>query len=113
MPNPPQSPGSLSNLVLAVLAEAPLHGYAIAREIERRTDDALSFGEGTLYPALRTLERDGFIVGKWDKEGEVGRPRKVYELTPEGIEQLKRVREEWYAYALSIDRLMRPEPRTA
>ena len=50
--------GSIQTLILAVLADGPRHGYAIAREIERRSVDALSFGEGALYPALRALERE-------------------------------------------------------
>ena len=49
--------GNTPTLVLAVLNVAPLHGYGIAREIERRTDNALKCKEGTLYPALHALER--------------------------------------------------------
>ena len=50
--------GNTPTLILAVLRDTPRHGYAIAREIERRSDNALQFKEGTLYPALRALERD-------------------------------------------------------
>src|ERR1043166_3679889 len=48
--------GNTPTLVLAVLKDQPLHGYGIAREIERRSDNALKFKEGTLYPALHALE---------------------------------------------------------
>jgi PadR family transcriptional regulator PadR len=58
--------GDLPLLVLAVLNEGSRHGYAIAREIERISDNALSMREGSLYPALRVLETDGMIVGKWE-----------------------------------------------
>jgi PadR family transcriptional regulator PadR len=111
-----QLSGSLIGLVLAVLEETPLHGYGIAREIERRSADALSFGEGTLYPALRTLEQRGLIEGSWDTAGGHGPARKVYRLTPEGLAELARVRAEWHEYSRSIDRVMggaplRPAPQ--
>ena len=61
--------GNTPTLVLAVLKDAPLHGYGIAREIERRSSNALRFKEGTLYPALHALEREGLIVGAWSREG--------------------------------------------
>ncbi len=80
--SPMQISGNLLGLVLAVLDDAPLHGYGIAREIESRSADALSFGEGTLYPALKTLERDGFVQARWDTSSGNGPARKVYEITP-------------------------------
>src|SRR6476469_543167 len=75
--------GNTPTLVLAVLKDAPLHGYGIAREIERRTNNALKCKEGTLYPALHALERDGHIKGEWQRKPEGGE-RKVYEITPSG-----------------------------
>src|SRR5213594_3187500 len=81
--------GNTPTLVLAVLRDGPLHGYAIARAIERRSAGdppggwALRCKEGTLYPALHALERDGLISGEWQREEGV-RERKVYHLTPAG-----------------------------
>jgi hypothetical protein len=57
--------GSTPTLVLAVLSEGPRHGYAIAREVNRRTEGALKFKQGTLYPVLHGLERDGLVAGAW------------------------------------------------
>lgn len=108
--SPLQVSGSLLGLVLAVLEESPLHGYGIAREIEKRSADALSFGEGTLYPALKTLERDGFIQGQWDTSAERGPARKVYEITPEGRKELARIRVDWLEYSRSIDRVLQGKP---
>jgi PadR family transcriptional regulator PadR len=68
--------GNTPTLVLAVLNDGPLHGYGIAREIERRSDNALRFKEGTLYPALHALEREGLVESEWQREG-TGRERKV------------------------------------
>jgi len=101
-----QVSGSLAGLVLAVLADMPLHGYGIAREIEQRSADALSFGEGTLYPALKTLEKNGFVEGRWDTSSDSGPARKVYEITPEGRKELARVRLAWREYSRSIDQVL-------
>ncbi len=102
--------GNLFGLILAVLESAPLHGYGIAREIESRSADALSFGEGTLYPALRALEQDRFIESGWDTSGP-GAARKVYSLTPSGTQELARVRQAWLDYSRSVDKVMGAQAR--
>ena len=94
--------GSTPALILAVLAEAPLHGYGIAREIERRSADALKMGEGTLYPALRTLEQDGFIKGEWELQMS-GPARKVYHLTESGHAELDRHKSAWRQFTSAVD----------
>jgi PadR family transcriptional regulator, regulatory protein PadR len=93
--------GNTPTLVLAVLKDAPLHGYGIAREIERRSGNALRCKEGTLYPTLHALERDGLIVGQWSQE-HGGRERKVYEITPAGLAALERRRRTWTEFATAI-----------
>lgn len=75
--------GDLPALILAVLSDAPRHGYALAREVERLSDGALHLREGTLYPALRVLEQDGLILGTWEIQAK-GADRKVYTLTETG-----------------------------
>ena len=102
--------GNLPGLILSVLEAAPLHGYGIAREIEKRSADALSFGEGTLYPALRLLEQAGSLNAKWDTSGP-GPARKVYRLTPSGKEELIRLREAWAEYARSIENVLNGVPK--
>lgn len=85
--------GDLPTLILAVLGQTPLHGYAIAREVERLSDQALKTREGSLYPALRVLEQDGLITGTWVPQ-EKGADRKVYTLTEKGQREMaKRTRE--------------------
>ncbi len=103
--------GNLLGLILAVLETAPLHGYGIAREIETRSFDALSFGEGTLYPALRVLEQDGYVVSSWDTSGS-GPARKVYRLTPEGTMELARVRDAWNQYSKAVGHVLGGLPIT-
>jgi PadR family transcriptional regulator, regulatory protein PadR len=97
--------GNTPALVLAVLESGPRHGYAIAREIERRSDNALAFKEGTLYPALHALEREGLVAGDWESTTG-GRGRKVYRITPAGLAELERRRRTWRAFAAAVERVI-------
>lgn len=95
------SKSDIPTLVLAVLAEGPCHGYAIAREVERRSKDLFRLREGSLYPALRVLEQDKFILGEWDTQGS-GPARKVYRITAEGQAELAGRSREWAQYSQAI-----------
>ena len=95
------SNGDLPTLILAVLGDGPRHGYAIAREVERLSDQALRMKEGSLYPALRVLEQDGLIVGTWEPQ-EKGADRKVYVLTEAGKQEMARRTQELHDYATLI-----------
>jgi DNA-binding PadR family transcriptional regulator len=101
--------GSGQMLVLAVLRDGPLHGYGIAREIERRCGGALTFKEGSLYPALHTLERDGFIRGAWETAPASGRERRVYTLTEAGAGALERRRRTWEAFQQAARQILGEE----
>lgn len=101
--------GNTQTLVLAVLKDFPLHGYAIAREIERRSENALKFREGTLYPVLHGLERDGLLTAYWETEGG-GPARKVYSLTESGLAELNRRTRTWKQFSNAIDRVIGGEP---
>ena len=97
--------GDLPVLILAVLNEAPCHGYAIAREIERRSQGELGAREGALYPALRVLESNGLIAGAWQEQ--TGTPaRKVYELTPLGRGELAKSADAWRSYAAAFAQVL-------
>jgi PadR family transcriptional regulator PadR len=97
--------GNTPTLVLAVLCDGPLHGYGIAREIERRSGNALRFKEGTLYPALHALEREGLISGEWGR-GVGTRERKVYVITPAGCAALDQRTRTWNTFANAIERVI-------
>ncbi len=101
--------GNTQTLVLAVLRDAPRHGYAIAREIERRSGDALQFKEGTLYPALHALEKAKLIAGAWETPAS-GPARKVYTLTEEGHRELARRTRTWANFVQSINSVIGGEP---
>ena len=96
------SKNDIPTLVLAVLDEGACHGYAIAREVERRSKDLFHLREGSLYPALRTLEQEQFIRGEWETQGS-GPARKVYHLTPEGQAELVKRTGEWADYSRAIN----------
>lgn len=85
--------GTLPVLILQVLADGPLHGYEIAKEIKLRSKDVLEFREGTLYPALHAHEANGMLVSS--TRTEKGRQRRYYKLTQAGRDELAKAREEW------------------
>ncbi len=102
-PNRELLKGSTPILILTVLSEGPCHGYAVAREIERRTSHTLSLGEGSLYPALHGLERDGLIGGSWEIPLAGGPARKVYTLTETGQIELAKRRQSWREFVGAIE----------
>ena len=102
--------GNIPTLILAVVSEAPLHGLAIAREINQRGNNALQLKQGTLYPALHALERDGWISGEWEiLEGE--RPRKIYTITAAGTVELERRMRAWKQFAAAMESVTRNKRR--
>ena len=93
--------------ILAVLETGPAHGYAIAREIDQRCEGGIVLRDGALYPALRTLEDDGLIVGEWQQSAESSGPaRKTYRLTDEGKAEATRRATFWRSYAKNVERIL-------
>ena len=97
--------GALRALVLAVLTEGALHGYALARKLEARAPGMLKIREGSLYPALHELELDGSVEAAWAR-GPDGRRRRVYSLTRDGRRAAKAARAEWLAVADMLQALL-------
>jgi DNA-binding PadR family transcriptional regulator len=97
--------GNTATVVLAILAEGPLHGYQIAKEMRARSDDALQLGQGVLYPILHRLEDRGLIAGEWQQS--TGTPsRKRYAITSRGRAELRAKRAEWSAFARAMSRVL-------
>lgn len=86
--------GTLDLLILQILTREPLHGWAIAKRIQLLSGEVLTFGQGSLYPALHRLEQQGWIDAEW-KDSELGRTAKFYALTREGRKQLEAELESW------------------
>ncbi len=97
--------GNTATVVLAILVEGPLHGYQIAKEMRARSDDALTLGQGVLYPILHRMEDRGLIAGAWEQS--VGTPsRKRYAITKAGIAELKSKRSEWSAFSAAMAKVL-------
>ncbi|MFA5910543.1 MAG: PadR family transcriptional regulator [Vicinamibacterales bacterium] len=88
--------GTLDLLILKALSQEPMHGWGIARSIELQSRSVLRIEEGSLYPALRRLERDGFVTGKWAISDNNRRAR-YYALTARGRRRLQSEQERWCA----------------
>jgi len=86
--------GTLDLLILKTLTRGPLHGWGISKRIEELSNDVLSVGQGSLYPALHRLEHQGWISSNW-RESDLGREAKFYALTSDGRAQLERELETW------------------
>ncbi|MES2460627.1 MAG: helix-turn-helix transcriptional regulator [Armatimonadota bacterium] len=99
--------GSTPTLILAVLENEPRHGYAIAREIERRSESTLSLGEGSLYPQLHALEKAGLIAGAWEMPPGGGPSRKVYTLTATGHSELVHRTRSWRDFVSAIEGVLK------
>jgi PadR family transcriptional regulator PadR len=82
-------PGALEMMVLETLRRGPLHGYAIAQQITRASDDRLRIEEGSLYPALQRMLKEGWVDAKWGVSANNRRVR-LYTLTREGTRHLER-----------------------
>ena len=92
--------GHLDLLVLAVVAEGPLHGYAVIEQLRVRSGSAFDVPEGTVYPVLHRLERAGLLASEWQQAG--GRRRRTYRLTSAGRAELVRERDAWESFATAV-----------
>ena len=92
-------------LVLSLLAGEDMYGYQIIVELARRSDHTFEMKEGTLYPVLHGLERDG-LVEAYQQEAPTGRMRKYYHLTDKGKKQLAAETEQWRAYEHAINAVL-------
>ena len=101
--------GHLDGMLLASLEAGPRHGYAIMEGLRAGSGGQFDLPTGTVYPALRRLERAGLIQGTWSQEG--GRKRRVYELTPAGRHALTAERGTWRAFSAAVTALLEPVPR--
>ena len=96
--------GHLDRLLLAVLAQAPGHGYELSQRLTERSGGELGVHEGSLYPALHRLERGGLVESAWCS-GE-GRRRRVYRLTSAGRRAAGESRKEWRTFSSAVDRVL-------
>lgn len=99
--------GTLNMLILQVLVRQKANGYEIAKLIEARSAEALQVDHGSLYPALRRLETNGWVAAEWATSPS-NRQARYYALTPAGRKQIGIERSRWRAAVLAVTRVMRP-----
>ena len=106
MPRMDSLHGALPVMALKILLRrGPLHGYAIATQIETMSDAVLRVEEGSLYPALYRMEENGWIRAKWQTTENKQRAR-VYEITAAGKRYLEAEEEKWHAITAAVTHVL-------
>ena len=109
MPLRPQTDalrGSLDLLVLKTLSLAPMHGWGISQRVQQVTDGALEVNQGSLYPALQRLEKEGLIASEWGTTDNNRRAR-YYRLTASGRRALGEELASWRRFAAGLEAVLR------
>ncbi len=99
--------GSIDSLLLCLVAQQPMYGYQIIKDLERRSQGYFKFKEGTLYPALHRLERTGLILGRWQMLPS-GQQRKYYHITEKGLSILVEKRGQWQDFLTAMNLIIQP-----
>ena len=99
--------GSTDSLLLYLINNQPMYGYQIIKEIEKRSNGYFQFKEGTLYPALHRLEKEGLIRGKWHKLPS-GQERRYYHIQEKGQMILNERLMTWRDFSKAVNMVMNP-----
>jgi PadR family transcriptional regulator PadR len=99
--------GTLDLLILRTLLPGPSHGHAIAKHIQRTSEDLLQVETGSLYPALHRLEAKGWIGATWDLSDK-GKRARFYRLTAAGRKHLVAEQSKWKALSRAIGLILNP-----
>lgn len=99
--------GTLDLLILRTLLPGPSHGHAIAKHIQRTSEELLQVETGSLYPALHRLEANGLIAASWELSDK-GKRARYYQITPRGRKQLVSEQSKWEAFARAVGLLLNP-----
>lgn len=101
--------GSTPLLVLSLLKDGDKYGYEMIEQLAKRSDDTFLLKEGTLYPLLHTLEKEG-LVKSYTKATPSGRERKYYRLTHSGTERLEYKEKEWKLFSEKVNAVIGAVP---
>jgi len=99
--------GTLDLLILRTLLLGRTHGHAIAKHIQRTSEDLLQVETGSLYPALHRLEARGWIAAEWEP-AESGKRAKYYRLTAKGRKQLQAEQTKWETFSRAMGLVLQP-----
>jgi PadR family transcriptional regulator, regulatory protein PadR len=100
--------GTLDVLILRTLLGGPRHGHAIAKYIQRTSEDLLQVETGSLYPALHRLEAKGWIAPSWELS-EKGKRARYYRLTAQGRKQLTAEQSKWETFSRAMGLILSPQ----
>jgi PadR family transcriptional regulator, regulatory protein PadR len=98
--------GSLDLLVLKTLSLAPLHGWGISQRVQQISDGVLEVNQGSLYPALQRLEKEGLVTSEWGTTDN-NRQARYYDLTPAGRRALGEEVKSWRQFAAGLEAVLR------
>ena len=99
--------GTLDVLILRTLLTGPSHGHAIAKYIQRTSEELLQVETGSLYPALHRLETKGWIAASWELSDK-GKRARYYRLTARGRKQLATEQSKWEAFSRAMALILNP-----
>src|SRR5437867_2102043 len=99
--------GTLDLLILRTLLSGAMHGHAIAKHIQRTSENLLQIETGSLYPCVHRLEAKGWIAAAWERSDK-GKRAKYYRLTALGRKQLFTERSKWEAFARAMGLILNP-----
>ena len=99
--------GTLDLMILRTLLPGPSHGHAIAKHIQRTTEDLLQVETGSLYPALYRLEASGWVAAAWEKSDK-GKRARFYRITAKGRKQLASEQSKWDTFVRAMATLLKP-----
>jgi PadR family transcriptional regulator PadR len=99
--------GSTETLILSLLSEESMYGYQLVREMDRRSSGYFRLKEGTLYPALHRIERDGLVQSAWSGPSN-GHSRRYYKITAMGSERLASMLREWDKFTAAVNLIANP-----
>jgi transcriptional regulator len=108
---PPRPPvdalrGSLDLLILKTLSLSAMHGWGISQRVQQTSDGEFAMNQGSLYPALQRLEKDGLITSEWGVTDN-NRQARYYRITAAGRRALSREMESWKRFAAALDAVLR------
>ena len=98
--------GTLSLLIMKVLALEPMHGWAVSQRIQQVTRNVLQVPQGSLYPALHRLEQEGWIEAEWGIAEDTKRQAKFYRLTPSGRKHLTAEKQAWTKLVGAVEQVL-------
>jgi PadR family transcriptional regulator PadR len=97
--------GNVETIILAILEAGPSYGYALVKELDKRSEGILKLGEGTIYPVLYRMEEKKIVSARW-RLAENGRERKYYRLNAKGRKALAANCRQWEMLSSVMKRVL-------